>query len=175
MYKILFSSCVTPSVFNPNRDNIFCIELFLCPTLQKNNYQVTMTYLGRSWIEGVIKELLLKRAVLMLGQLWFHHQRTTCLFSLFVKQDLHKVGTFSMFGLYFAAPFPVILIITLLDPAKLTGDNTTELSHVSNRLDETSADQDRWDFFFMLATLSYLVLIYSIIYLCNRHPNLYVT
>ena len=146
MYKILFSSCVTPSVFNPNRDNIFCIELFLCPTLQENSYQVTMTYLGRSWIEGVIKELLLKRAVLMLGQLWFHHQRTTCLFSLFVKQDLHKVGTFSMFGLYFAAPFPVILIITLLDPAKLTGDNTTELSHVSNRLDETSADQDRWDF-----------------------------
>jgi len=79
----------------------------------------------------------------MLRQSWFHHQRTTCLFSLFVKQDLHKVGTFSMFGLYFAAPFPVILIITLLDPAKLTGDNTTELSHVSNRLDETSADQDR--------------------------------
>jgi len=48
-----------------------------------------------------------------------------------------------MVALYFAAPFPVILIITLLDPAKLTGDNATESSHVSNRLDETSADQDR--------------------------------
>jgi len=110
--KHLHLSCVAAGAFhNMNCGNIFSIELFLCPYLLENNYWVTMIFMGRSWIKGVIKELLLKRAVLMLHQSWLHHQHETCLFIMLVKQVLHKVGALSMFGLYFAARFPDIFIV----------------------------------------------------------------
>ena len=59
MYKILFSSCVTPSVFNPNRDNIFCIELFLSnPTGEQlsSDHDIFGKKLNRGCDQGTVTE-----------------------------------------------------------------------------------------------------------------------
>lgn len=81
----------------------FCIELFLCPSLPENNYRVTMIF----WDQGIVAE----KSSINVGPAMASPPTRNLYVHPVSEATIHKVGALSMFCLYFAAPFPVILVV----------------------------------------------------------------